>query len=398
MKPTFAYIQNQRIPNQFAHSIYVVKVCEAAQKLGYKSHLLIPAKKQPRHFARRNIWDYYGIKKDFFKVVKFKVPQIEKQPFALEVFLRHLRHQLVTWAFALKAVFYLIKEKIEIVETIDREVIFLLRLIFWYRPQVIYDVHIGPQTWYEKLFDHLAMPKIDLFIANCQFFKNYYQKKGINQNKIIVLPNGFDPLDYRSLPNKKGARKKLRLPLDKFIIGYTGRFENIGGERCVPQMLKAACKLKNTIPVCILALGGPEKLVLKYRRMAEKLGFASNEAIIRSQVRPSKVPLYLAALDTACMLYPKTKHYLYKMSPLKAGEYMAAQRPIIASDLPSIRQLVNEKSAYLVDSDNQKELEQAIIKIWENPKKARQKTQKAYQFIKNFTWQKRQKKVFKSLP
>ena len=40
------------------------------------------------------------------------------------------------------------------------------------------------------------------------------------------------------------------------------------------------------------------------------------------------------------------------MSPLKMFEYMAAARPIVASDLPALREVLNENNALLIPPDN----------------------------------------------
>ena len=40
------------------------------------------------------------------------------------------------------------------------------------------------------------------------------------------------------------------------------------------------------------------------------------------------------------------------MSPIKIFEYMASKKPIIASNLPVIKEVLNEKNSILIDTDN----------------------------------------------
>lgn len=397
-KPPFAYVVNLRIPNEFAIGLYVVRVAEAVAKLGYPSHFLCPDKTQPDYFPFFDIWKYYHVKKDYFHLKKFRIFEFYHLPSWLEFFFKHLRHQVITWGFTLQTLLYLLRHQIEIIETMEREVIVLLRLVFWYRPKVIYDIHIGPKTWYERFFDWLMRPRVDLFMSNCQHFKEYYFKKGIDPKKIIVSANGFSPADYSSLPNAKKLRKKLRLPADKFIIGYTGRLETFGVEKGVQDMLKAAVSLKKKkVPIAVVAVGGPENLVKKYRKLAKRWGLNPDEAVIKPHIEPYKVAQYIKTFNAACMLYPNVDHYHSKMSPIKTLEYMAAVKPIIASNLPSIKQILNTKRAYLIVTGNQRALKKAIFSIWKNPKKARKKAENAHQFVQQFSWEKRQKKIFAKL-
>lgn len=399
MRNSFAYVINQRLPNEFALSIYIVKTCEAVKKLGHKTSLLAPQRTQPTHFPYDDIWDYYGLPKNYFELVKFKAVELLKIPYWLERIVVHLRYQFITWTFSIQALLYLVKHDISIIQTVSREMIFLLRLAFWYRPLVIYDVHIEPKTWYESLFDYLIIPRVNLFLVNCQYYKRYYFNKGVDPSKILILPSGFDPNQFSLGKGSFSSRlrQKLKLPQKKFIIGYIGRFEIFGIEKGVRAMLKAVSSLKDRLPIALVAVGGPDKFVKKYQKMARKLGLSANEAIIRPQVKPNKVAQYIACFDIACMLYPNVDHYRNKMSPMKAMEYMATSKPIIATDLPAIKQLLSNKRAYLIKPGKQKVFEQTILKIWKNPRKAKLKAKRARQFIQQFSWVNRHKKVLKSL-
>jgi len=397
-KKSFAYVANLRIPNEFGIGLYVVKVAEAASKLGYTCHFLCPDKTQPEYFPFKSPWEYYRIKKNTFKLNKIKVFEFNHLPGWLEFFFKHFRHQIITWGYTFQAIGYLTKHRIQIIETLDRELIALLRFVFWYRPRVIYGIHVGPKTWYERFFDWLMIPRVDLFMCNCQHFKKYYQMKGVSLSKIIVSPNGFSPADYVSLPRMRKLRKQLKFPERKFILGYAGRFETFGVEKGVGEILKVAAKLKKKkMPIAVVAVGGPKELISKYHKLAKELGLNSKEAVIRPHLEPFKVPQYIKAFDIACMLYPKSDHYYDKMSPLKAIEYLAAEKPIIATNLPSITQILNNKRAFLVTPSDGKALEKTVLFIWENPNKAKTRAKAGYKHVQQFTWEKRQKKILARL-
>ncbi len=81
------------------------------------------------------------------------------------------------------------------------------------------------------------------------------------------------------------------------------------------------------------------------------------------------------------------------MSPMKMFEYMASQRPIIASDLPAIKEILNPDNAFLIKSDSSISLAQSIEKILQNKILADRILKRAYQDIKQYTWQKRVKNI-----
>ena len=82
------------------------------------------------------------------------------------------------------------------------------------------------------------------------------------------------------------------------------------------------------------------------------------------------------------------------MSPLKIFEYMSHKKPIIASDLPVIREVLNDKNSILVEPDN--------IDLWiKSLKKLRVSknreliASKALIDFRNYTWNNRANLVIK---
>jgi glycosyltransferase involved in cell wall biosynthesis len=72
---------------------------------------------------------------------------------------------------------------------------------------------------------------------------------------------------------------------------------------------------------------------------------------------------------------------------------MVSQRPIIASDLPSLREILNENNAILVESDNPKALAQGIEVALKKADFSAKIAEKAYQDVQKYTWQKRAKNI-----
>ena len=84
-------------------------------------------------------------------------------------------------------------------------------------------------------------------------------------------------------------------------------------------------------------------------------------------------------------------------SPLKMFEYMAYAKPIIASDLPVLKEVLNEKIAMLADPEDLTDWKKAIERL--TSVELRQTLGKNAQliFLKSYTWQQRSEQIFNFL-
>ncbi len=100
-----------------------------------------------------------------------------------------------------------------------------------------------------------------------------------------------------------------------------------------------------------------------------------------------EVPLWLSTLDVAVMPFLETEHYKYFMSPLKLFEYMAAGVPIVASDLPSIREILqHDQDAWLVAPENPESLGRGLLALLRDPDRATRLARTAKEEVRQYTW------------
>jgi len=73
---------------------------------------------------------------------------------------------------------------------------------------------------------------------------------------------------------------------------------------------------------------------------------------------------------------------------MKMFEYMAAARPIVAHDVPGVRGVLDDSSAYFCRLGDPQDLAATIIDIYEQPDKAFEKAEKArVQVAQNYDWE-----------
>jgi len=132
----------------------------------------------------------------------------------------------------------------------------------------------------------------------------------------------------------------LGIPLDKKIICYAGHLYDWKGADILAKSM-------HYLPSSYIAylVGGTEEDVTRFREFTARENLAN--VVMVGHVAPTMIPGYLAASDVVVL--PNVGEGLSRYtSPLKLFEYMAAKRPIVASDLPAIREILNEETAVLV--------------------------------------------------
>ncbi|MBU1613492.1 glycosyltransferase, partial [Patescibacteria group bacterium] len=230
-------------------------------------------------------------------------------------------------------------------------------------------------------FHQKIWEKAKALVVITSLIKEKLLENNIKLKNIIIAPDGVDLQDFSISISKEDARKKLALPLNKMIVLYSGSFL-VYKWKGVETMLAAARQCLRDDIVFVL-VGGKEEEI---DRLNKKFGTLSNVLLI-SKKSYSEIPLYLKSADILVLPNEKDEpaSSLYT-SPLKLFEYMASDRPIVASDLPSIRDVLNSTRCVFFLPGNPRDLvDKVLLLLGDKDLQSRISTEITHA-IKRYSW------------
>lgn len=363
------YIANIRLPTEKAHGIQIMKMCEAFAGQGIDVKLLVP--------RRRN--DLYADPFEFYKTEKiFKLTWIPCLDF-VNFDVAGIGFALSTLTFLIAAKLYLLFRSYDILYTREK----LTGLFF---RKTIFELHSLPEKM-SGIYKFL-LRRASRMIVLTSFTKAHLERAGFITERIAVMPDAVDIDEFNPDISKEEARMKLGLPVGKKIILYTGSFflyKWKGGD-----LLPAAAEFLSDDYLFLLVGGHPWEI----EKMNKSLKLKNT--LLIPYVRHEVIPYYLKAADIL-VLPNRSGSAASEMytSPLKLFEYMASGRPIIASDIPSLREILTEGEAVFFNPDDAKDLARAVSNIAGDEKMQEQLSRFAYSKVSQYTWNKRAGKIIK---
>jgi glycosyltransferase involved in cell wall biosynthesis len=215
----------------------------------------------------------------------------------------------------------------------------------------------------------------------------------MSTGQVAISPDGVDLERYASLPDPESARRQLGLPAAPSVLCtghlYAGRGPDL--------FLALAEKFPLTSFVWV---GGRPADVQYWKTQATQqsltnitfTGFMTND----------RIPLYQAAADILLMFYGRTisgssgGNTAEVCSPMKMFEYMAAGRAILTSDLPVLREVLDETTAVFCPSDETGKWELAVSQLLADEKQRQALGQCAHNIVQRYAWVERARRVLDS--
>jgi glycosyltransferase involved in cell wall biosynthesis len=213
------------------------------------------------------------------------------------------------------------------------------------------------QIWLLKRFERLNLHAADLIFVVTEVEQRNLIDARVDAQKIVVNPNGVDVDRFR--PDRGGAELRRVLGIQgKTVIGFVGTF---GPWHGAPMLAEAAKLVARDTQFHILFVGDGDQ-----RAQTEAIVKDSNvSATFTGRVSHEEVPAYLDACDILVSPHvPLTDGSDFFGSPTKLFEYLAMAKPVIASRLGQVADVIFDgENGVLVEPGNLKALARAIDRL-----------------------------------
>ncbi len=195
----------------------------------------------------------------------------------------------------------------------------------------VHNIYTMDKKLHRRVLNNLLGRFTDKVVAVSETVKkDILQYDGLPEGKVAVIYNGIDTGRFVRIEGNP-VRKEFCIAQDVPVIGTIGRLTFQKGQR---YLIEAAARIIRKFPrIKLLITGeGPDKNELE--ELAGKLGISGNVFFLGMR---RDIPEVLEAIDI--FVFPS----LWEGLGTAFIEAMAAGRPVIATDIPPVREVLEDK-------------------------------------------------------
>ena len=228
----------------------------------------------------------------------------------------------------------------------------------------------------------------DAIICPSNVTREYIASLGLNRKLVTVIPNGVSSSDFSPspLPSQDG-----RVP----VILYIGTLADWQGLEIV---IKALPKILEEKDVRLQIVGrGRSRQRKTLSKQVRKMGLEGSVSI-QPPVPHHEVSALIAEADICVApLGLNDRNVTQGACPIKVLEYMAASRPLVATNIPIVRELVREDvDALLFSPNDPDDLARQVLALLNDFELSKRLAESASErALTKFTWHESQKKLLK---
>lgn len=370
-----ACITTSVVPSKSANSIQAMKVVHALKQSGQDVKLWVPEFEKSDW---RTIADVYGLSTGF---------DVAWLPFSA---------RFKQYDFAIKALAAAISWGADVVYTWALQAAVISRLLGKTTVMEFHDFPMGrngPLLF--SIYKRVMGKKLSLCTtrALAEGLEERYRMR-FAESELQIAPNGTDTERYAGLPKPAEARKQLKLK-EGFTVGYSGHFYQGRGMELLTEIARLLPQVN------FLWAGGRQEDIDPWQdALAEQ---SISNVAITGFIPNSRLPLYQAASDVLVMPYGKKisgssgGDISRVINPMKMFDYLAAGRPIIASEIPVFHEILTQETTIFCEPDNAGGWAQAIQNLMADPGKCAEMGERAKTSAEKYSWKNRARTTLEKL-
>ena len=378
------YVTHTRFPTEKAHGNQVAQVCHALTQLGHEVTLLAPT---VRNVITQDAHTYYGLPRSFTVVYPGSFDALAS-PFIPGP----LSFMVGMWSYRRSLAKYLRTHRADLLYVRSPSIV---RPLLKTGVPVMLELHTLPRLGLRQFVRDcnrcfkvicLTAPMRDALLA-----------LGADPIRIMVEGDAVDLSRFENLPDVATVKKEQGLPADRIVVGYVGSLLARNTlEKGVAELVDALAILKRRgTTVTGFIVGGPREARERYEAQARKEDLEDADIVFRDRVPAREVSKMVAACDICVYPAPEAvnQFFLRDTSPLKLFEYLASGRPVVCSDLPPIRDVVDETCVRLVRPGDTQDLADQIEWMVAHPAEAAELGRKGKERVQRHSWTERMRRI-----
>lgn len=369
------YLSNARVPSEKANTKQSMSQCEALGKL-YDLEFWHPVRRTA--LAVSDVYQFYGLERTF------RLGPV----WCMDAEWLRRRHSRV--AFLLQASTFLAACAVRVARLphgtivysrnqFDLAIAVVMRLV---RKDMVFffEDHDGVLRRFAAI-KKICLGAVRGIIVTTPSHAHALTAAGVPARKILTSPNAVRLADFGAI--------EARSTGGRFSVVYAG---NLFRRKGVFVLADAAALLPDHYSIEFI--GGSPEAERPFRAYLAETN-ATSRITLRGYMAPRDLPAALLAADV--LVLPNSamsKVSEIYTSPLKLFEYMAAGRPIVASDVGASRNvLVHDRNAVLVRPDDPAALAAGIRQVCEDPSLGARLGAQARRDVESCTWENRAARI-----
>jgi len=188
-----------------------------------------------------------------------------------------------------------------------------------------------------KVLERLLYRNADAIVILAQGSATYITDEGVASDKLVFVPNGADPDDFKVKESRASLRREFGF--DQLTVVYAGAHGPANGLNLV---LDAAEKLQSEMEVTFVLVGNG---AIKRSLQADAARRGLMNIKFFDPIPKAEIPRIYAACDIGLHCLADMELFKSAVSPNKLYDYMAAGLPVITNTSGEVASIVEHAGA-----------------------------------------------------